>query len=197
MTVPAQRVDGVVVVGASTGGTEALRVLLGALPCDYALPIIIVQHLHDDFTGLLVHALRRHTSLHLEDAVTGATLRPGVVCLAAGMDVTITPAGTLVVSPSEPAASRGVDRLFESAADVFEGNVLAVVLSGMGEDGLRGAAVVRSRGGRVLAQSESSCSVWGMPGAVTRAGLSSFVSDPRGLAHVLTDIASDRPFRRG
>lgn len=188
-------VDGVVVVGASTGGTEALRSLLGSLPGEFPLPVVIAQHLHDEFTGMLSHALRRHTRLQLDDAVTGDSLRRGVCLLAAGTDVTITGTGTVVVSPSDSDSSRSVDMLFESAADAFGGNVLAVVLSGMGEDGLRGSAVVRARGGRVLAQSEASSSVWGMPGAVTRAGLSSFVADPLGLALILSQVASDMPFR--
>lgn len=189
--------EGVVVVGASTGGTEALRVLLGSLPGEFPLPIVVAQHMHDDFTGMLVHALRGSTGLCLEEAVTGAALRPGVCLLADGMTVTLDHDGNTVVLAGAPPCPGSVDRLFESASDVFGAGVLAVVLSGMGEDGLRGSAVVRARGGHILAQSEASSAVWGMPGAVTRAGLSSFVADPAGLAHVLVSINRDRSFLSG
>lgn len=178
-------------IGASTGGPSALRELLPGLPADFPLPVVIAQHMHDEFTGILAQTLRQGSNLRVEEASPGSLLVPGTVLLTAGQDVRITDLRSVAVSPATlDDGCRSVDVLFESAAATFGPGVLAVVLSGMGEDGLRGSAVVRENGGRVLAQSEPSSAVWGMPGAVTRAGLSSYVARPSALAAVLVELAA-------
>jgi two-component system chemotaxis response regulator CheB len=182
---------GIVVVGASTGGPSALRELLPGLPADFPLPVVIAQHLHDEFTGILLQTLRPCSHLRVDEASSGGLLVPGTVLLAAGQDVRITDQYRVDVSPATfDDGCCSVDVLFESASATFGPRVLAVVLSGMGDDGLRGAAVIRANGGRVLAQSDESSAVWGMPGAVARAGLSSYVSSPSGLAAILVELAS-------
>jgi two-component system chemotaxis response regulator CheB len=147
--------------------------------------------MHGEFTGMLAQTLRPWSHLQVEEAVAGSLLVPGTALLAAGQDVCITDPRSVAVAPATlDDGCRSVDVLFESAAAAFGPGVLAVVLSGMGDDGLRGSAVVRANGGRVLAQSDPSSAVWGMPGAVTRAGLSSYVARPSALAAVLVELAA-------
>lgn len=168
----------ILVVGVSTGGPNALAVVLPQLPADFPLPIAIVQHMPPMFTRLLAQRLDQQCALHVVEATDGLALTPGTVAIAPGdhhMVVHSRPGRRLLVrlnqDPPENSCRPAVDPLFRSAVDACGGRVLAVVLTGMGQDGLRGCETVRAAGGRVVVQDEASSVVWGMPGLVARGGL--------------------------
>jgi len=167
----------VVAIGASTGGPRALADVLGELPPDFPVPILIVQHMPPLFTRHLADGLSSQCELPVAEATHGAVLEPGTVWVAPGdHHMTVGRDGSalrlwLDQGPSENACRPSVNPLFRSVADVFGHGALAVVLTGMGQDGLEGASRIRAARGSVIVQDEASSVVWGMPGAVARAGL--------------------------
>ncbi|HWA77171.1 MAG TPA: chemotaxis-specific protein-glutamate methyltransferase CheB, partial [Polyangiaceae bacterium] len=169
----------VVVIGTSTGGPQALSRLLKAFPADFPVPIAIVLHIPPGYTGPLAERLNAESPLEVLEASDGLELRPGRVLLArAGIHLKFTKGDPEVSARLDPQPQGGahrpsVDALFESAAQAFGPRVLAVVLTGMGDDGLAGARAVVAAGGEVLTEAESSCVVYGMPRVVREAGLSS------------------------
>jgi two-component system, chemotaxis family, protein-glutamate methylesterase/glutaminase len=173
---PAQRPE-IVAVGTSTGGPNALAELLPALPGDLGVPVVVVQHMPPVFTKLLADRLAGKCQLRVAEGVHGATVEPGQVWIAPGdHHMVVRRDGTTVrlatnQDPQENSCRPAADVLFRSVADAYGGRALAVVLTGMGQDGLRGCERLLEGGGRVLAQDEASSVVWGMPGYVARAGL--------------------------
>jgi two-component system chemotaxis response regulator CheB len=168
----------VLVIGVSTGGPAALDVILPRLPAHFPLPVLIVQHMPEMFTQLLAERLDRSCKLRVVEASEGMAIAPGRVVIARGnwhMEViprsAQEPALHLLQSPPENHCRPAVDVLFRSTAAVYGAGVLGVVLTGMGSDGLEGARAITRRGGLILAQDEATSAVWGMPGAVARAGL--------------------------
>ncbi|MFP4635622.1 MAG: chemotaxis response regulator protein-glutamate methylesterase [Nitriliruptoraceae bacterium] len=168
----------VVVLGVSTGGPNALARLVPALPRDLAAPVLIVQHMPPMFTRLLAERLDTQTPLRVREAGDGQPLAAGEVLIAPGgrhLEVSGDAPADVVTrlsdAPPENSCRPSVDVLFRSAAAAFEGHTLAVVLTGMGADGLKGAERIRQAGGTVLAQDHATSVVWGMPGAVAEAGL--------------------------
>lgn len=170
------RID-VVAIGVSTGGPNALAALIPALPADLSVPVVIVQHMPPLFTKLLADRLQTRTTLPVAEARPGVEMRPGQVWLARGdWHLTVNRDGAKVVlgtsqDPPENSCRPAVDVLFRSVASIYRQHSLGVVLTGMGQDGLRGAELIREAGGQVLAQDEATSVVWGMPGLVARAGL--------------------------
>jgi two-component system chemotaxis response regulator CheB len=177
----------VVVIGVSTGGPAALEYLLPRLAPDLPVPVLIVQHMPKLFTGVLAERLDRCCLLRVEEAYHGAPLRPGTVLLAPG-DSHMEVAPQLFSTWGDERRPRGArvklhcqeprnhcrpsaDYLFWSAARMYGAGTLALVLTGMGSDGLDGAREVHERGGVVLAQDEATSAVWGMPGRVSEAGI--------------------------
>jgi two-component system chemotaxis response regulator CheB len=167
-------------IGVSTGGPAALEILLPALPQGFALPVLIVQHMPELFTKLFAERLNGRCRLPVHEAGEGEPVRPGTIYIAKGnwhMEVLaaahINCPATLRVAqgPLENHCRPAVDVLFRSMAAVYGAGVLAVVLTGMGSDGMKGCHAVRERGGCVLAQDQATSTVWGMPGAVAQAGL--------------------------
>ncbi|MCH9733867.1 MAG: chemotaxis-specific protein-glutamate methyltransferase CheB [Actinomycetia bacterium] len=166
-------------VGGSTGAPEALAKLLPQLPQSFPVPIVIAIHMPAAFTGQLADSLDRRSALRVRESVSGEPLKPGTVWLAAGgHHLTVGRAmgegvASLDMNDSPPVnhCRPSVDVLFSSAADLFGSRMVAVVLTGMGNDGLQGAAEIAARGGIVLTQDRASSTVWGMPGAVTESGL--------------------------
>jgi len=184
-----QRVE-VVVLGASTGGPLVLAEVLSALPGDFPVPVVVVQHMLPLFTARLCERLAARCALSVREAVNGERLVAGGARLAPGDyhvafermkaekrqgETTLRVHQGLPVNFCRPS----VDVLFESAAERFAGGTLAVVLTGMGQDGKRGCEAVRAAGGQVLVQDAETSTVWGMPGAVARAGLAD-ATLPRG-----------------
>ena len=169
-------------LGASTGGPNALMDLFAGLPADFPVPIAVVQHMPPMFTRMLAERLAAKSPLPTTEAEDGQALRPGTAVVAPGdwhLQVVRDAAGALRAKlhqgPPENSCRPAVDVLFRSAAAACGAGTLGVVLTGMGQDGLRGAEAVRAAGGRVIAQDEATSVVWGMPGAVARAGLAEAV----------------------
>lgn len=166
-----------IVIGVSTGGPNALADLIPSFPADLAVPILIVQHMPPNFTNLLAERLDRESPLAVKEAEPGDRIEPGRVLIAPGdyHMVLETRANGLTTQlnqdPPENSCRPAADVLFRSAAEIYGERLLAVVLTGMGADGLRGCETIRQAGGQVIAQDEASSVVWGMPGAVTEAGL--------------------------
>jgi two-component system, chemotaxis family, protein-glutamate methylesterase/glutaminase len=173
---PQTRID-VVAIGASTGGPNALTELIPQFPADFAVPIVIVQHMPPLFTRLLAERLNTLAPLKVQEGKAGVKLQRGQVWIApGGQHMTVDRKGTEVVlglnqDPQENSCRPAVDVLFRSVAQTYGANVLAVVLTGMGTDGTRGSAVIREAGGEVIVQDEASSVVWGMPGSVVSASL--------------------------
>ena len=169
----------IVVLGISTGGPQALRQLIPRLSAECPVGIAVVLHMPVGYTELYAQKLDEISAVKVLEVVEGQALQPGVVWIApAGRHLTfhrdadgqvrarlsIEPAGT----PHRPS----VDVLFKSAAEIFGARALAVVMTGMGNDGRDGAAWVKAQGGTVLTEAEASCVVYGMPRSVVEAGLS-------------------------
>ncbi len=167
----------VVVIGASTGGPQALTLLLGQLPKDFPVPIAIVLHMPVGYTDALARRLDQASAIEVVEAFEGVELLPGRAVVArAGLHLRVSdgapPNGRLDLLPIDKPHRPAVDVLFESAASAFGKACVAVVLTGMGQDGLLGARAVKAANGIVLTEAESSCIVYGMPRAVKEAGMS-------------------------
>ncbi len=169
----------VVVLGISTGGPQALRYLIPRLPADFPVPVAMVLHMPVGYTAMFAQRLNDISPLDVVEAREGSVLRPGVVWLApAGQHLTfVRDADAMIrahldLRPVDTPHRPAVDVLFQSAAAVFGPRVLGVVMTGMGNDGLLGAAHIKAQGGRVVTEAESSCVVYGMPRAVAEAALS-------------------------
>jgi two-component system chemotaxis response regulator CheB len=163
----------VLVVGASTGGPRAITYLLRSLPSAFPVPIAIVVHMPVGYTDAFARRLDVESALHVVEAAPGTPLEPGTAIIArAGTHLRLDRnQATLDVRPLEALHRPSVDELFMSTARAFGPGVLAVVLTGMGADGLEGARAVRAAGGRVLVEAASTCVVYGMPRVVFEAGL--------------------------
>lgn len=164
----------IVVMGVSTGGPAALEAMLPRIPASFPLPILIVQHMPRLFTGLLAERLNERCPLRVREAAANSAPERGVVDIARGdWHLEITQQFRLRLTQGEPEnfCRPSVDVLFRTAAAACAGHVLAVVLTGMGSDGLAGCRAVRSTGGTIFAQDAATSVIWGMPGAVAHAGL--------------------------
>ena len=171
----------IVVIGVSTGGPQALKVVVPRLPGDFPVPVAIVLHMPAGYTALYAEKLAEVTTLKVREAVEGDEVAPGVVLIApAGRHLTFRRAGDRVVChldlrPLDTLHRPAVDVLFQSAAELYGSRTLGVVMTGMGSDGREGAAWIKARGGRILTEAEASCVVYGMPRSVAEAGLSDAV----------------------
>jgi two-component system chemotaxis response regulator CheB len=174
---PAAGAPQVLLIGSSTGGPDALATVLGQLPADLGVPVVIVQHMPPVFTTMLAQRLDRISPLAVREAVDGDVPRTGEALLAPGdFHVRLAAAAggvrvRLDQGPQENFCRPAVDVLFRTAAEVYGGRAVATVLTGMGQDGLAGVRELSARGARVLVQDEATSVVWGMPGAVAHAGL--------------------------
>ena len=169
----------VVAIGISTGGPQALRHFLPLLPANFPVPILVVLHMPIGYTEMYAQRLDQICSLEVVEARDGDLVRPGAVFIApAGrhMQVLQRPDGTrrihLDLRPLDTQHRPSVDVLFRSVAEVYKERSLALVMTGMGNDGVMGAAHIKAIGGRVVTEAESSCVVYGMPRAVVEASLS-------------------------
>jgi two-component system, chemotaxis family, protein-glutamate methylesterase/glutaminase len=170
----------IVAIGVSTGGPEALEALLPALPACFPLPVVIVQHMPALFTSMLAERLDKSCPLRVREAAEGLAVVPGNIFIARGdwhlevlkpASAAHSPTLHLTNAPPENFCRPAVDVLFRSLAVAYGGNVLALVLTGMGSDGLAGCRMLHEHGATVLVQDEATSIVWGMPGAVATAGL--------------------------
>jgi two-component system, chemotaxis family, protein-glutamate methylesterase/glutaminase len=189
----------VLAIGVSTGGPAALDVLLPALPANFPLPVLIVQHMPELFTKLFAERLDGRCKLRVREAAEGDPVRAGTISIARGnwhLEVLtsarsgLPPTLHLTQGLPENHCRPAVDVLFRSVAAVYGAGTLAVVLTGMGSDGMLGCRVIREQGGAVLAQDQASSTVWGMPGAVTNAGLAHRVLSLGDVAPEILRLAS-------
>jgi two-component system chemotaxis response regulator CheB len=171
----------VVAIGTSTGGPNALAEILTRIPADFPLPILIVQHMPPVFTAFLAERLSASSRIPVKEAAGRAEVVPGqawvapgdfhLIVLREGVKVRL----ATIQIPPENSCRPSVDVLFRSVAEVYGPRSLAVVLTGMGQDGLRGCERIREAGGQIVVQDEASSVVWGMPGAVASAGIANGV----------------------
>jgi two-component system chemotaxis response regulator CheB len=181
----------VLAIGASTGGVHALATLFGALRGSLGVPILVTQHLPPAFMPHFARQLSTASGYPTLLAVEGAAVEPDKILIAPG-DAHLAfsrQAGRLIVRLEHDRASSGcmpsVDRMLGSLAEEVGDRVLGVVLTGMGRDGVEGAAQVVAAGGTILAQDEASSAVWGMPRAIAEAGLASALLPPAELADLI------------
>jgi two-component system chemotaxis response regulator CheB len=171
----------VVAIGCSTGGPVALSAVLPQLPPDFPLPVLTVQHMPPIFTRLLAERLDAQCALHVEEAEEGAAVTPGKVLIARGdYHMRLRRNGGQVAVSLDQASPENscrpaVDAMFRAVGEVYGGGAIAVILTGMGQDGVRGAEILRANGACIIAQDEASSVVWGMPGLVVKAGLADAV----------------------
>jgi two-component system, chemotaxis family, protein-glutamate methylesterase/glutaminase len=168
---------GIIAIGVSTGGPDALAKLLPTIPKTFPLPILVAQHMPPIFTEMLANRLSTKCPLPVRECKTGTLLEPGCIWLAPGdYHMVVHPEGGQVrlrtnQEPRENYCRPSVDVLFRSVAAVYGARTLAVILTGMGQDGLIGCEALHAAGANVIVQDEATSVVWGMPGFVARAGL--------------------------
>ena len=185
----------IVVIGVSTGGPQALREVIPRFPASFPVPIAVVLHMPIGYTEMYAQRLNEISQLEVVEAKDGDRIRPGAMFLApAGRHLTMrrngdgTVRAQLDLRPADTPHRPAVDVLFRSAADVFGARVLGVVMTGMGNDGVVGAAHVKANGGRIVTEAESSCIVYGMPRAVVEACVSDRVATLAEMARTITDM---------
>lgn len=169
---------GIVVIGISTGGPQALKLVIPQLPADFPVPIAIVLHMPVGYTELYAQKLNEISRLRVVEAHEGQAVEPGTVLLApAGRHMTLRRNSEtqvtvhLDVYPTDTLHRPSADVLFQSAAEAYGSRVLGIVMTGMGSDGKQGAAWIKAQGGMIYAEAESTCVVYGMPRSVVEAGL--------------------------
>ena len=181
-------------IGVSTGGPNALSVVIPQLPADLNVPVFITQHMPPLFTKFLADRLGSKAKLKVSEGTHGEDVKPNNVYIAPGdFHMTVERKATgaaLSMNKNLPENScrPAVDVMFRSVAKVYGSRVLSVILTGMGSDGLRGCEAIRAAGGRVICQDEATSVVWGMPGFVANAGLAEKVLPLDGVATEIVKI---------
>ncbi len=171
----------ILAIGVSTGGPSALAELLPMIPANFALPVVIVQHMPPLFTQMLAERLTKLSRIPVCEGRDGMEVRPGTAIVAPGnfhMRLVRRLKGIEVVlnqEERENSCRPAVDVLFRSIAEVYGGSVMAVILTGMGHDGLLGVRQLKALGASVIVQDQATSVVWGMPGAVAEASLADLV----------------------
>jgi two-component system chemotaxis response regulator CheB len=172
-----------VVIGVSTGGPNALATLLPMLPASLNAPVLIVQHMPPMFTQSLAASLNSKCGLTVKEASEGEVILPGTVYIApGGRHMKVVPASSggttlhITDDPPENNCRPSVDYLFRSVANQYGGRAVAVIMTGMGSDGVLGLRLLKRRGTLVIAQDEPSCVVFGMPGEAVKAGVVDIIS---------------------
>ncbi|MBZ2183249.1 MAG: chemotaxis response regulator protein-glutamate methylesterase [Bryobacter sp.] len=194
---PGQAVDAIV-LGVSTGGPTALAQVLPALPADFKLPLLIVQHMPPAFTKLLAERLDSQSRIRVREAESGIPVEPGEALIAPGdFHLRLSRRGSEVYTVLDQSAPENccrpaVDVLFRSASEVWGKYVAAFVMTGMGQDGLAGARSLWAGGSPVYAQDEPSSVVWGMPGEIVRHGLADFVLPLEAIAPAMAALSRHR-----
>ncbi|MFO1188028.1 MAG: chemotaxis response regulator protein-glutamate methylesterase [Alphaproteobacteria bacterium] len=188
----------VLAIGSSTGGPQALAQLMGTLKGMTGLPILITQHMPATFTTILAQHLGQASGLEAHEGIEGESIRAGTIYVAPGgrhmlVDGTSTaPVIRLNDGPPENYCRPAVDPMLRSIAKVYGSAVLTVILTGMGQDGLKGSEAVVAAGGTIVAQDAESSVVWGMPGAVATGGVCSAVVPLAGLADCIRRIVGGK-----
>lgn len=191
-SVPGKLNVDVVVLGISTGGPQALRYLLPQLQANFPVPLLIVLHMPVGYTAMFAAKLSELSKIKVKEAEDGDILTPGAAILGqAGRHMLIRRTTTgaheirLSQTPADKPHRPSVDVLFQSAAENFGARALAIVMTGMGNDGKEGAAWIKARGGKVITEAEESCIIYGMPRSVVEAGLSDAAATLANMAQTI------------
>ncbi|HET7207663.1 MAG TPA: chemotaxis response regulator protein-glutamate methylesterase [Terriglobales bacterium] len=199
---PAGPAAKIVAIGVSTGGPNALQYLLSQLPGDFPGSIVVVQHMPEGFTEMFARRLDECCAIRVKEAVSGDLLLAGRALICPGnrhLKVKKLPLGEVVVLSDEARINGhrpSVDVLFRSVAEEFGQRAIAVIMTGMGEDGAAGLGVVKNAGGVTIAQDEQSCVVFGMPKAAIERGFATRVVSLEAMASTLQAQCGERG-RRG
>lgn len=186
----------IIAIGSSTGGPQALFTVLGALKPEVRQPILITQHMPATFTTILAEHLTRVANRPCSEAKDGDVIQPGHVYVAPGDYHMVAEAsgGTrllrLLKTPPENFCRPSVDPMLRSLSQIYGRKLLVAILTGMGQDGMRGAEVVVNAGGGVIGQDEATSVVWGMPGAVATAGLCSAILPVQDIGPFIQKLAA-------
>jgi two-component system chemotaxis response regulator CheB len=183
----------IVAIGISTGGPAALLELIPALPADLSVPVLVVQHMPPLFTASLAHSLEQRGRLRCKEGENGEVIKAGTVYIAPGgrqmrVDLgadAMTKVLRVTDDPPENQCRPSVDYLFRSVARQYYGRALALVMTGMGEDGSKAAGDIKRAGGEVIVQDEGSSVVWGMPGATVAKGFADEILPLGSLAEAI------------
>lgn len=182
-------------IGISTGGPSVLEHVISALPMDFGQPIFIVQHMPAIFTKYFSEYLNSRAKLEVVEAQDKQVVEAGKVYIAPGdyhMQVKANATAGLIIALNQEAPENScrpsVDVLFRSLAEVYGRGCLGIIMTGMGQDGLKGCEGLHSLGATVLAQDEASSTVWGMPGMVVKAGLTSRIMTPNEITELLLKL---------
>lgn len=185
----------IIAIGASTGGIHALGQLLGQWPSSFAVPILITQHLPASFMPVFARQIEAMCARPARLAEDGLIITPGSITIASGeghlrlrrqgIGTSEQVVAEICTLPQPSGCRPSVDPMLESIAALYGARALAIILSGMGSDGLYGARALAASGGRLIAQDAASSAVWGMPGVVTRAGLARLVARPQELGQAV------------
>jgi len=179
----------VIAIGASTGGIHALNLMLRTLTPACTTPILITQHLPASFIPVFARQIETASGRRTLIAEEGTEIRDGEIALATGHShMCVRRQAGRLVAHSASGCLPSVDPMFASLAEVCEDKVLGILLSGMGRDGFDGAGKVVEAGGEIWAQNAETSAVWGMPGAVAKGGLASFVAAPEALGQAIMDV---------
>ncbi|EXJ22361.1 Chemotaxis response regulator protein-glutamate methylesterase CheB [Alkalibacterium sp. AK22] len=179
-----------IVMGASTGGPKALVKVIQSVSANLPFPIFIVQHMPEGFTRSFAQRLDKACKVQVQEAAEGMKIRAGDIYLAPGGRHMTVKAGRIYLDERDKVhgVRPAVDYLFESAADTYGKNLLAIVMTGMGSDGAPGSRKVRQAGGYVLTQDKASSTVYGMPRAVAELGLSNQTVSLEEIAQILKEM---------
>jgi len=167
----------IVAIGISTGGPEALSNVVPMLPGNLGIPVVIVQHMPSNFTASLAELLNKKSKINVVEAVNNQPLKPGTVYIAPGgkhMKVVSFNSQEMIMITGDPPENNcrpAVDYLFRSVAKLYKKQVLAIIMTGMGSDGTLGLRLIKRHAARVIAQSEETCVIFGMPGEAVKAGV--------------------------
>jgi two-component system, chemotaxis family, protein-glutamate methylesterase/glutaminase len=184
-----------VVIGSSTGGPRALAQVIPFIPADIPAAILIVQHMPPVFTRSLAERLAQASKIEVLEARDGSAIARGRALLAPGdFHMVMNDKHCIVLNQEPPnlGVRPSVDPTMRSAAAIFGSSVLGVILTGMGTDGTQGAGAIKAKGGRIFAQDEASCAVYGMPQAVAKAGFVDKVYPIHRIAQKITEACTNQ-----
>ena len=171
--IPKNKKIDAVVIGASTGGPKALQQVLTKLPANLNVPVFVVQHMPEGFTKVFAEKLNKVCNLNVTEAEDGMSINRNTIYIAKGGSHMIIDSSIRVSLNKEPSiwgVRPAVDKLFESASKVYGGNLLSVVLTGMGKDGAEGSKRIKDCGGITISEDKSTCTIYGMPKAAYETG---------------------------
>ncbi len=189
--------NSLVLVGTSTGGPPALEALLAPLPANFPWPILVAQHMPSGFTGSLASRLDRICKLRVAEVINSTLLQPGEVYIGRGdADITVVSGKDGLFAASVPGLASypwhpSTDRLVRTAmAALAAGQLIGVLMTGMGNDGAQAMTELRNAGGRTIAEAQSTAIVWGMPGELVRLGGAEFILPLPEIAPLLAELAA-------